>query len=245
MKALVLFLLLLCFSACTVNKRLHYKGFHIQKQKVFAKKNILSEPNVKAKKVDNSLEQVPIALNDKMLNLDDFDAKENVVIIDVLSSDYEVNILNKESEWNTSKSREVGDYIIPEMSQEDDESENKQKLEKRKIPLFWFLFGVFLLMIPFTIVSIIFGVVVWALIAELLMYTLFADVLSVFLILLVLGLIYFFAFYGLFKWIYDNDDYYKNDKVKFKKDFWRISTIFFFVFLLVGLVLIFYILMNL
>lgn len=225
-KFILLLISFLLILGCTVTKRVHQKGYHIKWNKLIDKST--SNKSIEGIKFNN-LDKV-ISFEDKhIIPYSHIETKDSADSPNSVKS--RTKISKKSSTVAKSDIYKLIHTAIHTdnmkkayVTKIDDDEKQQNNPKKRKIPLVIFLVIILLLMVPFSIISLVLGLVIWAGISGMFGYALIAEILGGLLGILSIVLIFYSLFYLFFLLFYSNDPYYKNDNSKFRKDFWKLAS---------------------
>jgi hypothetical protein len=232
------FFFCLLISSCTVSKRLHNKGLHIQRKRTIQIPSKLSVINVDVNelKIDSNevsiFEDLNINSDISVIGFNNHSTDLKIFSDSLIPTTDDMDVCpahrNTNYNWETFvKSNPINDY-----------EESSPEGKTRNMRLVYFILFSILLLFPFLFFSGLIGYFFWALISLIIGFSLFSEILFLALMIMFLTLTYFFMQYFLFKWFYKDDKFYSQDQSKFKRDFLVIaSSLYLGILTIVGLVL--------
>jgi hypothetical protein len=229
----------LLFSQCTITKRIHKPGWHIDSKKGWSAESSDNEKVVsfyekKPETVEAEKEHIDQNLENKTVEQFDTHGPQNIVRDEALESqgNNEQNQVKLEKEKN-SKTLIVEPKALPDEPVDQEEKDEK----KREFPFWLFI----LIVISILLIGSIFLGLIWMYAFTSLIYgaffgSLFLEILAGIIVSIPILGIYYGFFYLIFYLFYGKDPYYSSKK-EFNRAYWKISSLF--IGILAGLILVF------
>ena len=236
-KFVLLLLPILLLFSCTVTKRVYKSGYFVSWHKIVDEKKAIIEEldtvsslpkRIEASKVERLQSSFHGEGQKEKTNLSSYKEVNRVTSANDSKIEKDSTIKIKQSFFSNDT---IPESLTKNQSKQDDKNPIENR-EKRKFPLGAFLAIILVLLIPFSVFSFALGLIFITLVLDLLSVTLFSGVLGVFLAVIFVIVLFYALFYLFFLLFYSNDPFYENDRLKLKKDFWKISSRVLFLLLL-------------